>query len=100
MRVAVVLRDVGKAVLSKGVKPERLGADSAASGHVDWDSGIVEGVDARMAAVGVITDGEPTCCDAGDAKFVEGDWLNGCCWTGDSNGDPLDPLNPPGLKPA
>ena len=98
MCVAVVLRDVGKAVLSKGVRPERLGADSAASGHAGCDSGVVEGIDARMAAVGVITDGELACCDAGDAKFVEGDWLNGWCWTGDSNGDLLGPSNPPRPK--
>jgi hypothetical protein len=100
VRVAVVLRDVGKAVLSKGARPERLGADSAASGHADWDSDIVEGIDARMAAVGVITGGELACCDAGGAKFVEGDWLNGWCWTGDSNGDPLGLSNPPRPKPV
>lgn len=100
MRVAVVLRDVGKAVLSKGVKPERLGADSAASGHVDWDGGTVDGIDARKAGVGVITGGELACCDAGGAKFVEGDWLNDCCWTGDSNGDPLGPSKPPKPMPA
>jgi len=67
VRVEVVLRDVGNIVLSKGVMPERLGADSEVSGHVDEDSGIVKGIDAGMAAVGVITEGEFACCDAGDA---------------------------------
>lgn len=60
-------------MLSKGVRPERLGADSVASGHADWDKGMVEGIDARTGAVGAITGGELTCCDACDAKFVEGD---------------------------
>ena len=51
VRVAVVFRDVGKAVLSKGVRPVRLGADSVESFHVGWDSDTVGGIDDEMAVV-------------------------------------------------
>jgi hypothetical protein len=71
VRVDVVFRDVGKAVLSKGVKPVRLGADSVESFHVGWESDTVGGMDGEMAVVGAITDAELACWDV--AKFMEGD---------------------------
>jgi len=73
VRVEVVFRDVGKAALSKGVKPVRLGADSVESFHVGWESDRVGGMDGEMVVVGAIADAELACWDAEEAKFMEGD---------------------------
>ena len=73
MRAEVVFRDVGKAVLSKGVKPVRLGVDSVESFHVDWERDRVGGIGGEMAVVGAIADAELACWDACGAKFTEGD---------------------------
>lgn len=71
MWVAVVFRDVGKAVLSKGVGPVRLGADSVESVHVGW--GRPWGIGGDIAVVGAIAEAELACWGAGEAKFMEGD---------------------------
>jgi len=71
MRVAVVFRDVGKVVLSKGVRPVRLGADSAVSFQVG-DNDKVGGIDAGMGAVGTIAATLLACSDTGEVK-LEGD---------------------------
>jgi hypothetical protein len=55
VRVAVVFREVGKTELSKGDRPERLGADSVVSAHAGGDNGRV-GIDEGMAAVEAITE--------------------------------------------